>query len=158
LASSRTLLHPDPHYRKKPFKKPGAPSKLDKALVAQVVAVAEVTTPVSTQQITALTKTLRRSRASIKKMLEDAKEQFVESAGDYVTIHKEATEQALAEGDNETAAKAAQWAMTNMSFDGARIVDKVQTESTGTRIMIGVKLGGLNDKVIEGAKVEDDDL
>lgn len=153
MASSRSLLHKDPHYRKKLYKRPGAPSKLDKALVAQVVSVAEVTTPVTTQQVTALTKVLGRSRASIKKMVEDAKENFVEAAGDYVQIHKEATANALATGDNETATKAAQWAMTNMSFDGARIVDKAEALSTGTKIMIGLKLGGLNPAV--GVKVDD---
>ncbi len=42
--------------------------------------------------------------------------------------------------------------MTNMSFDGARIVDKPTVEPTGTKIMIGLKLGGLNPAV--GVKVE----
>ncbi len=152
MASSRTLLNKDPNYKKKPFKKTGAPSKMDKALVAQVVSVEAQTMPVSTEQITALTKVLSRSRASIKKMVEEAREEFVESAGEYVQIHKEATIKALADGDNETAAKAAQWAMTNMSFDGARIVDKPTVEPTGTKIMIGLKLGGLNPAV--GVKVE----
>jgi len=153
MTSSRTLLNKDPNYKKKPFKKTGAPSKMDKALVAQVVSVEAQTMPVSTEQITALTKVLSRSRASIKKMVEEAREEFVESAGEYVQIHKEATIKALADGDNETAAKAAQWAMTNMSFDGARIVDKPTVEPTGTKIMIGVRLGGMNPTV--GAKVED---
>ncbi len=80
MASSRTLLNKDPNYKKKPFKKTGAPSKMDKALVAQVVSVEAQTMPVSTEQITALTKVLSRSRASIKKMVEEAREEFVESA------------------------------------------------------------------------------
>ncbi len=158
MGSSRTLLHPDPNYKKRPFKRPGKPSKVDKALVAQVVSVAAATTPVSSKQITGLAVTLGRSRATIKKMVEDAREKFVEAAGDYVDIHKEATIKALADGDNETAAKAAQWAITNLSFDGARIVERPTTEPTGTKIQIGVKIGGMNPataEVIEGTKVED---
>ena len=155
MASSRTLLNKDPHYRKKPFKKPGAPSKQDKAVVAEVVSVAAVlATKVSEPQITALTKVLARSRASIKKMVEDARENFVESAGDYVEIHKEATINALADGDNETAAKAAQWAITNLSYDGARIIDKPTAEPSGSRIFIGVKLGGKNEVAV-GTKADD---
>jgi hypothetical protein len=155
LASSRSLLTKDPNYKKRPFRKTGRPSKLDKALVAQVVS-AEVVAPVSTKQITGLAVTLGRSRASIKKMIEDARENFVESAGDYVAIHKEATMSALARGDDEVAAKAAQWAMTNMSFEGARIVDKAASEPAGTKIMIGVRFAeSLKGNPAIGVKIDD---
>ena len=157
MASSRSLLKKDPNYKKKPFKRPGAPSKIDKVLVAQVVAVEAQTVPISTKQITSLATTMGRSKAVVKQMIENAREKFVESAEDYVDIHKAATQQALAEGDNETAAKAAQWAIQNLSFDGVRIIEKPNTEPTGRSIFIGVALGGKNPQrpeVIEGTKVE----
>ena len=127
---------------------------MDKALVAQVVEVAAQTVPVSTEQVTGLMKTMKRSRAVVKQMIEDAKDNFVEGAERYVQIHREATEAALASGDNEQALKGSQWAIQNISAEGARIIEKPSAEPTGTRIQIGVKIGGLNPAIVEGTTVE----
>src|SRR5580692_3921563 len=119
----RSLLNPDNSKPKPIFRKrPGAPTKADKALIAQFVQ--DQPSEITPRQIVGLSKTLRRSKEAIKKLIEEARENFVESAGRYVEIHKAATEAALSAGDNEQALKGSQWALTNLSAEGARIIDK----------------------------------
>jgi hypothetical protein len=92
---------------------------------------------------------MRRSREAVKGMIDEAKENFVASAGRYVDIHRQATEAALADGDNEQALKGSQWALTNIGAEGSRIIDKQTEAPTGSRIMIGINVGGLNKQVTE---------
>ena len=139
LASSRSVLKPNPGQKLRPLKRMGVPTKADKALVAQVVL--DQPAEITPAQITGLAKTLRRSKDAIKQMIEEARENFVAGAERYVEIHREATEAALADGDNEQALKGAQWALQNISAEGVRVVEKTVEASSGSRIMIGIKLG-----------------
>lgn len=141
MSSSRTLLTKPKHPGKVFVSKGGRPSKDEKALVAKVVA--DTPGPITPRQVQALATLTHRSKASIKKMVEEARDNFVESAGDYVEIHKMATIAALSQGDNETAIKGAQWAMTNIAAEGVRIIDKAAGESTGPRVMVGIQIGGV---------------
>ena len=128
-------------------KRVGGISKDEKEIVAGVVMsqAGEMTTT----QINGLARAMRRSPAVVKGLIEDARDQFVEKAGRYVEIHMEATEGALAEGDHEQALKGSQWALTNISGEGARIVDKPNTESGGVKVMVGIKIGGTQTPEID---------
>lgn len=123
------------------IKRQGSITKAEKALIAQVVmdSPAEITP----RQVNALATATRRSRQAIKKCIEDARDNFAASAGDYVEIHKEATMAALLKGDNEQALKGSQWALTNISAEGARVVEKTVVAPSGSKIQIGIKLGGI---------------
>ena len=143
LASSRSVLKPNPGQKLRPLKRMGVPTKADKALVAQVVL--DQPAEITPAQITGLAKTLRRSKEAIKQMIEEARENFVVGAKRYVDIHRAATEAALADGDNEQALKGSQWALQNISAEGVRIVEKAVDGPVGTKIMVGIKLGGLSD-------------
>jgi hypothetical protein len=134
----------------KRYKKQGKPTDAEKAVVAAVVldSPAEVTP----QQVSALATALNRTPAAIKKLVQDARTMLVSSAGDYVAIHKLATEAALRAGDPKSldvAIKASQWAIQNISADGARVVDKASTEPQGQRIFIGIKMGGMEKAVVK---------
>lgn len=117
-------------------------STAEKTLVDQIVR--DIPHEITTHQVTALSHLLERPIPTVRKMIEDARTRFVESAGRYVDIHLQSTEGALADQDYETAAKAAQWALTNISGEGARVVDRADDGGpSGPKVMIGIKLGGL---------------
>lgn len=120
----------------------GTPTKAEKEFVAQLVQ--DQPREMTPQQIGSLARTLRRGKAVVKEMVEQARENFVSNSERYVDIHMSATEAALADGDNETAAKAAQWALTNVSSEGSRIIDKASTEPTGARVMVAIQMGGID--------------
>lgn len=142
MPSSRSLLTKAKHPRKIFIKKGGRPSKEEKQMVAQVVL--ENPGPIEPAQVQALSKLMHRSKDAIKKMVEEARDNFVEKAKDYVDIHHMATVAALSDGDNETAMKGAQWAMTNIAAEGVRIIDKAAgSESSSPRVMIGINVGGI---------------
>lgn len=104
--------------------------------------------------VRALAKITKTAPDTIRTLIDEAKTRFVSSIADYVDIHKSATQDALANGDNEVAIKAAQWAIEKTSHNGASIIerDKAKTD-TGTKIMIGIRLGGQRNTV-EGALLE----
>jgi hypothetical protein len=147
VASSRQTLKPAKN-PPKVFRRHGKPSKVEKEFVAQFVQ--DQPAEITPKQVSALARTMRRSREVIRGMIDDAKENFVSNAERYVEIHKEAVEEALAGGTVaglEAAIKGSQWAMENLSAEGARIVDGNKNSGGnggGTKIMIGVNLGGLN--------------
>lgn len=132
------------------YKKQGKPSPAEKAIVAAVVldSPAEVTPA----QITGLATALRRTPAAIKKLVAEAREMLVSSAGDYVRMHKQAVEAALIHGQQgdakalDVAVKASQWAIQNITQDGQRIVDKASTEPQGQKIFIGIRVGAMDQK------------
>jgi len=96
-------------------------------------------------QTMALSKVMRRSKEVVKDIIEQAREEFQGAALDYVKLHKEAAIAAFENGDNETAVKASQWAIANMSQEGTRVVEKVVAEGGGgVKIMIGVQMGGID--------------
>lgn len=136
-------------------KRTGSISKTEQALVTQFVL--DQPREVTTQQVTALSKVLRRSKDAVKGMVQAAREDFNASADFYVKSHKQAVDRALnvtnplGEHDAkalDVAARASQWAMENMSAEGQRIVDKPTAGKSdmGPRIMVGINLGGLNAK------------
>lgn len=111
----------------------------------------------TTCQVGAIAKTLRRSKEAIRELIEVAREELAANAGFYVQSHKTVVEMALDAGDPkalEVAARASQWAMEKISHDGARVVDAAAAPSGGGQILIGInfKLGGRNPSIIEGEK------
>lgn len=124
----------------------GRVSKAEKALMKQFVA--DQSKEIDRSQTLALAKVMRRSPSMIKEMIQEAREDFVTSGQEYVTIHKQATQEALAAGEFEPALRGAQWALTNISAEGQRIVDKPESGPMGAKIMIGIKVGGINQDAI----------
>ncbi len=125
------------------FKRRGQFTKPEKEFIAQVVQ--DQPREMTTKQVNALSTVLRRSRAAVKEVVEQARENFVAQADRYVEVHREAVEQALASGDSEVAMKGSQWYLEHVSAEGTRIVDKGQSGPQGTKIMIGVALGGVGN-------------
>jgi hypothetical protein len=141
----KITLQPNPKLRRKQKKRKGPVSKVEKALVAHVIQ----DTPgiITTAQERGLATALRRPKEVIKEMIDEAREKFVKSSLRYVEIHKSATENALADGDNEQALKGSQWALTNISAEGARIIDKQNTETNTPKVLIGIRVGGVTTTV-----------
>jgi hypothetical protein len=137
-------------------KKRGEVTEPEKALIKQLVL--DNPGPLTKTQTAALAKVTRRTVEQVQAVIEEAAVEFAESAKDYVWLHKQAASDAYATGDFETAVKAAQWAIEKMGKGKARIVENVKTPTGegGTKIMIGIKLGGMNpnqlpeDTVVEG--------
>jgi hypothetical protein len=107
--------------------------------------------PISAQQEKALAVTLRRSPAAVKALIEEAREHFAAKAGRYVEIHAQGVEDALKNGTVaglDVALKGSQWAIERIAQDGSRIVDKAADTNTGTKIVIGVQMGGITPPVV----------
>ncbi len=114
---------------------------------------------VTVRDVKALAAVTGESPTRLQMILVEAKERFAASAVDYVNLHKQATEAAVANGDAKSldvATRAAQWAIEKMSHKGERIIEKevVKEGTSGTKIMIGLSLGGKNPSFIEAAPVE----
>jgi hypothetical protein len=102
----------------------------------------------ATSQERGLSQALCRPLAALKPYIEEAREKFVKRAPRYTDIHIAAAEKALANGDAkslEVATRSSQWALENISAEGARVVDKETKETSGVKILVGVKIGGLAD-------------
>jgi hypothetical protein len=111
-------------------------------------AVQEMKHAPTPSDVRALAKVTQSSTSKIRTIIESAREKFVGSIQDYVDIHMIATKDALAAGNNEAAIKAAQWAMEKTSGDGASVIERDKAEgSSGTKILIGIRLGGQRDTV-----------
>lgn len=128
------------------YKRGGTATDAEKALVKQFVQ--DQPREVTPAQTRALAKVLRRSTDMVKSLIADAREEFVTAATDYVRMHKQGVQDAIATGDPkglDAGIRGAQWALENISMEGQRIVDKVAKGDSGTKVMIGVKLqlGGL---------------
>ncbi len=124
-------------------KRKGPVTQVEKEFVSKFVM--DQPAQITPTQERALSRVLRRSRDVVKEMVEEARENFVAGAGRYVEIHRQATEAALSNGDPkslEVAARSAQWALTNISAEGSRIVEKPEAGSGGPKIMVGIKFGG----------------
>lgn len=142
MPSSRALLKPPKHIPKVfGIRKKGRASKQEKQVVAQIVA--ENPGPITPKQVTAIATLTNRTKDMVRKMVEEAKQNFVERAKDYVDIHHMATVAALADGDNETAIKSSQWAMEKISAEGVRILDKTAETSSVPKVQIGIMMGGV---------------
>lgn len=141
-AKSTTATPIPPKKTRKAFKRGAVISKAEKEIVANIVH--EQTADMTPQQVKALAIVLKRTPELIKNEIALARDTFVGRAGRYVDIHLAATESALETGDNEQAIKASQWAVSNISGEGTRIIDRPNTEATGSRVMIGIKVGGVD--------------
>lgn len=133
--------------KRKKAHRAGTISRAEKKIVAAFVAdqPAEVT-PGQTQ---ALSRLLRRSLDETKSLIAEARETFVSSASDYVNIHKQATQEALANGTPkglEQALRGSQWALENIGEGGVRVVDRAAEGQGGTKVYIGLKIGGIDEK------------
>lgn len=133
-------------------------SPAEKDIIAEVVQKSE--TPITTEQVKGLALTLNRRKETIKKAIEAAREDFAESAGEYVRAHKEVVTRGLEDGSVkglEQARLGAEWAMENMSLEGSRVIDKPTKEGSGVQVFVGVKIGGMKDpetpvEVVTGEK------
>lgn len=130
-----------------PGRRPGSVTEAEQSLVTQFVR--DQPREVTTGQVQALAKVLRRTPAAVREMVERAREEFQAGAEFYVNAHKQAVGLAVANGDAKSldaAMRGAAWALENLSAEGVRVVDK-QKESggpSGPRIMVNVGIGGLN--------------
>ena len=109
---------------------------------------------VTVRDVKALAAVTGENLTRLQMILVEAKEKFAAAAVDYVNLHKQATEAAVANGDAKSlgvATAAAQWAIEKMSHEGKRIIEKevVKEGNSGTKIMIGLQLGGKNPSFIE---------
>lgn len=140
------LKHPKP---KKPVfrhKRGGACTPAEKEVVAMFVA--DQPAEITRSQELGLSRMLGRTVTTTKKLIQEARQSFVDRSQRYVDIHAEATEKALALAAQDpryadSAIKSAQWAMTNISTEGQRIIDKPDANALGTRVFVGIKLGGV---------------
>lgn len=152
LSTDAPALEPDavsPGAARRDPKRRGAVTGAEKAMVKQFVG--DLKEPATKAQVRALATLTRRTPLAIKRMIEEARQQFIGKARRYVEIHGEAVEEALQTGDLEQAIKGSQWAITNLSAEGVRIVDKPNADAGGTKVMIGVQIGGIDkEKVIVG--------
>lgn len=117
------------------------------------------------KDVRALARVTGQAIARIEEIIQTAKEEFHQSAIDYVRLHKKATEDAAAMISEDpkyadAALKASQWAIEKMSLGGKGVVESAKkAESTsGPKIMIGIKLGGEKVSAASAAyTVETDD-
>jgi hypothetical protein len=129
------------------FKRRGSITKVERDFVTQFVQ--DQPRELSSRQVSALSTVTRRSKAVIKTLIEEARDSFVEQADRYVQIHREAVEGALESGDHEQAIKGSQWYLEHVSSEGARIVDKAAAGPAGTKIMLGISLGGMSASTVD---------
>ncbi len=140
----------------KVFGRMGRSTAGEREFVAQFVQ--DMPGPITERQISALATTMRRDKATVRGWIEEAAEAFQENARFYIDAHRKATEDALVSdtmAGKDIAIKASQWAIENLSGGGARIVEKAASGApTGTKIMVGVKIGGMNGPVAVGVQSE----
>jgi hypothetical protein len=107
--------------------------------------------PLSEIEAQALAVAFRRSPDTIKGLIDDARATFAAKAGRYVEIHAQATEDALKTGELDTALKGSQWAIERIAQDGSRVVDKTTDQTGGTKIILGISMGGISPRITEGS-------
>lgn len=132
----------------KVFKRKGGITDAEKNLVSQFVL--DQPGELKPSQVTALAKTLNRSKEAVTRLIEEARENFLENANRYIEIHRCAVEDALADGTPkglEQARLGAEWAIEHMSSGGVRIIETPEKAGTGSgvQILVGVRIGGLKD-------------
>ena len=123
------------------FKRSGGITDTEQALIDRFVA--DQPREISTDQVKALAKVLRRRPSTVRDCIQRARENFVATAEGYVEVHQQAVEGALSRRDFDTAAKHAEWALEHLSHEGQRVVDRDVAETHVPKIIIGVALGGM---------------
>lgn len=134
-------------------KRQGPATDADKSLIQDIIA--QTPGGLSNGQVNALAIVLQRSRAKTKELVEEAALKVAERAERYADIHMRVTEEALANGDAkslEVAARASQWAMENINVDGVGVIEKAANKPAAPSVMIGIRVGGLNETPSEASK------
>ena len=127
-------------------KQSGGISKAEKDALAAIVAA--VPREINAKEEKALAQVMGRSVATIHKTLTEVRAKFAQNADKYVDLHLQATEAAIADGDYDTATKASQWMLTNVSKDGERVIDAPEANGPqSSKVVIGIQLGGLGNDV-----------
>lgn len=133
----------------KPKKKPrarrtGPLTKAERQITKMLVKDSPQT--ITPNQTTALARMFKRPVSTVKSMLTRAREDLASDASFYVDAHRQVVEDALAINGPQAldiARKAAAFAITNISGEGKRLIDKQESGPQGTRIFIGVKLSNM---------------
>lgn len=117
---------------------------------------------VTERDVHALVTVTGTPKDQLVQIIEDARTKFSGAAVEYVDMHKEATRAALDLGKGtldadgalvggdakalDVATRAAQWAIEKAGHAGKRVIEKEQAVvgSGGTKILIGISLGGKN--------------
>lgn len=115
-------------------------------IIKQVVA--EVPGGLMPQEQQALATALRRPKELVIAAIDEAYEKLAGRSVQYVDLHYKAAEQAIAEGDNETAGKLAQWAIEHIGSGSHRIVEKSVAPEATSRVIIGVQIGGVKTPIV----------
>ena len=148
LRSTKDILaeRPPNLFGKHTNKRRGPLTEPETALIQQFVA--DQPGGMTEKQVNALATLTRRPKELIIQTITAAREEFASSAVEYVQMHKQATQAALANGDAKSlavATKAAEWAIEKTGFGGERVVESDTVKpTTGPKIMIGIVLGGKN--------------
>jgi hypothetical protein len=130
----------------KKHKRSGPPTHEERAVIARVVD--QTAGQVPPEQVKALAIALDRNVEGIKAMILTARDRFLAGAHRAVEIHQATMEQAIVNGDAKSldvARQASQWAIEHMTDKGTAIVEGKQEDSSGIKVLIGVKIGGLNE-------------
>lgn len=100
---------------------------------------------ISAEQVDQMAKLLRRNPETIKSLILKARDRFTDNAKVYIEVHAKSVQSAYANGQFDTAATHAEWAMENISSEGVSIIDAASKKGTneGPRVVIGVNLGGV---------------
>ncbi len=134
--------------RGRPIYRAGGLTNAERATVAAFVK--DSPSELRAGQVQALSELLRRPVGTVKAIIQEARESLASDAKLYVETHRMATIGAMASGDFKVAAEAAQWAMKNIGEGDVRIIDReVKPSDSGSRVLIGIKLGGIGAPIVE---------
>ena len=161
--STRSMVTSNPVFKQRKAsitgKHVGPPSKAEKQFIGQLVA--DNGGVLTKRQVKAAAELLQRQPRMIRKHIERARREFNGRALKYVDLHMKAVEDGINTGDPkgiEAGMKGAQWAIERISHEGARIVDKEANQPSGTRVMVGIQIGGLigsaSKKALKSARLE----
>jgi hypothetical protein len=118
-----------------PFAKRVGPLTQDeRALIFQFLA--DQPHEVTDEQIGMLARLMHRYPKTVRRCIEQAREEFVMRTRRYLDVHMEATEKALAEKDYATAARHAEWALENLGVEGTRVIDRSKSDGPGTKVYV----------------------
>lgn len=100
------------------------------------------------EQIDNLALILRRNPETIKQLVLQARDQFIDNAKLYVEVHAKAVQSAYHNGEFDTALRGSQWAMENLSSEGVGVIEAASKAGpdSGPKVVIGVNLGGMTPR------------
>jgi len=113
--------------------------------------------PISPDKVNQIARRLDRPARSVKDAIQKAREKFALRAERYVDIHLDAVESALQSGTDdalEVAMKGSQWAIEHIRSEGSGVIETLDKNDSGMKIMIGIKLGGMREQSIDSDSSE----